>query len=615
MVALWMVYCLGVSGLLAFAANACERGLRGRGMPIRWVWISAIAGSLLLPVWGLATSFGADAKPPVARTVPQTVTPAPVPVSQRASGIGTAPVTIQNEPALLERTIAAASPVLKALSPGLLVAWVAGSLWMGALLLGGWLRLRTERSGWQHVRVSGRGVMISDRTGPAVVGFVRPGIVLPRWFLKLEKERRELVLLHEEEHLRAHDERLLFFARLALISMPCNVALWYQVQRLRLAVEIDCDARVLRVHPDAREYGDLLLDVGRRVNSGSLQQIAALSEPVSFLARRVDAMMVVRRQSRTAASLALAMAAVVVTIACYTPRPPVAPFSAGPRPGYSAGSPAPTRVDSLAMIVWNGERMTRDSLVRRLYGTTLLLDAVGVLEFVVDSDDVVWSAGVRSSSSWYGSADTTVTGQELYDGYGGVQATDVASTEVDRTPYGFPEITSVIWVRLKPGARVSDYRDRARASRGGAAARSTVRSSASIDSSWAATRAAGNQAASADSLARLVEQMALQMARHQTEAARFEAEMSRHAATARRYYPEIVNNPPASPVTLWFLADTADRVIETLIQRSALGTVGLPEVVNAFPAVPRALIQSWTVTSPFPFGIVWVRVASPPPPR
>src|SRR5688500_17009518 len=249
MITLWMLYCLGVTALLTVAAAACEYVLRGRGVPLRGVWACAIVASLLLPAWSLATSIrsiDAASAEPVTRTsvAPSISLNAPAPLVSTPA-VNT-PVRIPSIP----RTLAPARDVLNAASPGVLVAWLVSSLWMSVFLLGGWLRIRGQRSRWRRVRIGEREVMISDGTGPAVVGFVHPGIVLPEWIFQLEQNRRRLVLLHEEEHLRAHDERLLFLASIALIVMPYNFALWYQVRRLRLAVEIDCDARVLRVHPD-----------------------------------------------------------------------------------------------------------------------------------------------------------------------------------------------------------------------------------------------------------------------------------------------------------------------------------------------------------------------------
>lgn len=647
MITLWMLYCLGVSVLLGIAASACEYVLRGRGVPLRGVWVCAMAMSLFLPLWGFATSPGIVDNVPKVTAVTRTIAEPPTAPDHRAPLIGTAAIAISMQSGM-ERTLESLRPLLNAMGPAILAIWVSSTLLLGLFLLGGWLRIRSRRSRWRQVQLDGREVMISDCTGPAVVGFLRPTIVLPEWILQLEKGRRALVLLHEEEHLRAHDERLLFLASVALVVMPCNLALWYQVRRLRLAVEIDCDARVLRVHPDPREYGDLLLAVGSRATSNAMQ-MAALSEPVSFLARRIAAMMTARRQSRPAAMVTLVVAIAAGTIAWQTPRPPLPTFGSslrptGPLPGLRAEH------DSQPAIIWDGERMTQDSLVRRLYGKGLSLVGSGVLEFVVDADGIVRSAGVRSGPTAYRSADTMVLRRGFKNGYGNVPASDVASIEVDRTGYGFPEISSVIWVRLKPGARMNAG-DRARGPERGATGRSISRDSALIVDTRASAQAATRLDDSVDSQARLVERITSQLARHEAETVRLRAEMVRNAAdaellrarfaaldtqaaalglaygsgsrgyvtrapksreameaVAQRYYPELFNNPPAAQLTLWFLADSADRVIETLIQRAPLGMVGEAQVVSVFPAIARERLESWTVTSPYPFGIVWVRV-------
>ena len=77
-------------------------------------------------------------------------------------------------------------------------------------------------------------------------------------------------------------------AHFALIAMPWNVALWWQLMRLRVAVELDCDARVLR-DADARSYGDLLLEVARPRRRLALMGATAFAERASQLERRIRA--------------------------------------------------------------------------------------------------------------------------------------------------------------------------------------------------------------------------------------------------------------------------------------------------------------------------------------
>ena len=49
---------------------------------------------------------------------------------------------------------------------------------------------------------------------------------------------------HEREHQRARDPLLLHAAAVGALVMPWNPAVWWMLSRLKLAVEMDCDARV-----------------------------------------------------------------------------------------------------------------------------------------------------------------------------------------------------------------------------------------------------------------------------------------------------------------------------------------------------------------------------------
>jgi hypothetical protein len=137
-----------------------------------------------------------------------------------------------------------------------------------------------------------------------------------------DAEARALVLEHEREHLRAGDPRLLAAGLLCAVLMPWNPAVWWQLRRLRLAVEVDCDARVLRRRgADVRAYGSVLLEVGRRAGRTRLPA-AAFSEPASSLERRIRIMTAprVRRPLVRAAGFG-ALATLLAAAACEAPMP------------------------------------------------------------------------------------------------------------------------------------------------------------------------------------------------------------------------------------------------------------------------------------------------------
>ena len=127
---------------------------------------------------------------------------------------------------------------------------------------------------------------------------------------------------HEEEHIRAGDSRLRFLMTLPLFVFPWNPALWLQRHRLNLAVELDCDRRVMHRLPGHRHaYGNLLLRVGAGRNGLHRLALVSLSEGRSQLERRIRGLVErMPRARRIQASLLVLGAAAVVTLAVLFPR-------------------------------------------------------------------------------------------------------------------------------------------------------------------------------------------------------------------------------------------------------------------------------------------------------
>jgi beta-lactamase regulating signal transducer with metallopeptidase domain len=141
--------------------------------------------------------------------------------------------------------------------------------------------------------------------------------LVPRWVLGLPAVQRQYVLRHEKEHQRAHDAQLLFVASLTLILMPWNLAMWWQLRRLCLAVEMDCDNRVVNRLGDAHAYGSLLLKVAEASSRGPRLQPALLGG-MGSLEHRLTALLAptplrqVQRFLLPAAVLALLFVVVVM---------------------------------------------------------------------------------------------------------------------------------------------------------------------------------------------------------------------------------------------------------------------------------------------------------------
>ena len=299
----WMAYTITVSLLLTVAAFAAEQVAMSRRAPGRWIWALAIAASLALPA----------AVPSVKITVPV--------------------MFAQGGPA---RTIALRDMTSNALTPpawaprqagpagrfdsdaALKRAWAAVSACMAAGLAGcaAWLFWRRRR--WTEQAMAGATVYVSADVGPAVVGLLRPRIVVPAWLVKAPALQQRLVIAHEQSHLDAGDPQLLSLALLALVAMPWNLPLWWQLRHLRLAVEVDCDARVLRNGCDLKQYGATLVDIGER-QSAFVGTAAAMAESRTFLEHRIRIMVRLpqrwkRRAAPAVAALSLCMVALAARI-------------------------------------------------------------------------------------------------------------------------------------------------------------------------------------------------------------------------------------------------------------------------------------------------------------
>ena len=313
----WLFYATLIGAAAALGAVALERLLRALVLPTRGVWLGAMIVSLGAPLIAYARHGAA-----ITVTDP----------TASAALLG---------PALAATwTITAGATNVPWLASSLLLIWAASSCLLLARFCGGLLRLRQAMVHWPERDVDGVRVRVSDDVGPAVAGLRTSEIIVPRWLLDIDASSRALVLEHEDEHRAARDPLALATASLLCAIAPWNVALWWQASRLRLAVEMDCDTRVLRRSNDIHRYGLLLLDIAQRGDSSALSPTPALSEPTSFLERRIHAM--TTKPSRHPALLATlgALALAAIAFACTAPSPTNATNGPSPRtePTSTAGA-------------------------------------------------------------------------------------------------------------------------------------------------------------------------------------------------------------------------------------------------------------------------------------
>jgi bla regulator protein BlaR1 len=275
---LCILYVIAVGTLLGVAGLLAERALPA-SFPRRWVWCVVIPISIFLPGY-----YRAHHTVSVTDVLEQQTLQPPL-----GEALGTAALAPLDPAwwARMQSYDTIINPVWLTAST-LLLIWALASAWRVSHVVRASRRQRGNPG--RPAIVDGVPVLVTDSIGPATVGLLRSSVLVPRWVLALPGMQRQYVLRHEDEHRRAHDARLLFAASLMLILMPWNLALWWQLRRLRLAVEMDCDNRVVTGLGDATAYGELLLKVAQVSSRGPRLQPALLGG-VGMLEHRLTALM------------------------------------------------------------------------------------------------------------------------------------------------------------------------------------------------------------------------------------------------------------------------------------------------------------------------------------
>ncbi len=179
-------------------------------------------------------------------------------------------------------TVGSAQPAV-ALVPILLFwIWLAGVAVLGSFGAWRYLRLRQE---WLAGGVAPGPVLenlchaVSRRLGlrqpprlllqagvhgPAVVGFLRPVVVLPASLVDSGREQLEHVLLHELAHVRRRDPLVALACLVLQLCYWFHPGVWWARQRLTTLRELCCDQAVASVLREATpRYRRTLLELSR----------------------------------------------------------------------------------------------------------------------------------------------------------------------------------------------------------------------------------------------------------------------------------------------------------------------------------------------------------------
>jgi len=304
-----MAYTILLSATLAAGATLAELFVRSRRMASRWIWLVAMV--LLIPVTGF-------------------VMLAPAAIESRStSGVSASlpsivPGPVASVPAATSRSY------LELTDVALTVLWAGASVLVFLAIGAGRWRLARARRRARPGRMHGHPVLLTDDLGPAVAGVRQPVVFVPSWALALDDESQKLLLAHELEHARRRDTTLLMIGAGLTALVPWNPVVWWMARRLRVAVELDCDHRVLAANPGVRRYADLLLVAAEKPRFTASVLAAHLGEQASDLERRIVAMTNSCRPWRSMTTVA-AVVVVLAVASCEAPRPePLAPGANAP---------------------------------------------------------------------------------------------------------------------------------------------------------------------------------------------------------------------------------------------------------------------------------------------
>src|SRR5438105_5520232 len=177
MIAPWAVYAVVLASLVALAAAAADRLAAIWQTPRRLTWLAALVAALGLPVI-LATGIGSKDLPRHTLSVVESIPEHNVSV---ASTTDASSSTFAVGGAVRHTRSTELQWAMAAIEPHLIALWSVSSLILLVIVCGAAIRLATAMRRWRATEVDGVHVLIAPQTGPAIVGVLRPRIVLPEW--------------------------------------------------------------------------------------------------------------------------------------------------------------------------------------------------------------------------------------------------------------------------------------------------------------------------------------------------------------------------------------------------------------------------------------------------
>lgn len=391
-----MIYGTKIALLVGLAGLALERVAAWRGLPRRGPWAAVMVLSVALPALAVLTPPPPTAPPVFVPNPPPSSAAAPSAVAQEfRAPAAAASVAVKSLPRQRHTTW----PTRASIEPILRTVWLAASVGLVAFYALLWLRLRMTARSWRRERIDDQEVRVTEALGPAVYGFINPAILMPQWALDAPSDARAVVLAHEQQHIAARDPALLLLGLVLVVIAPWNLPLWWQLRRLRFAIEVDCDARVLGRGAEPRAYSEVLLAIGERRSFTPVGAIA-LTEPASQLLRRIQIMTAhLPKRGKWAIAAAMGLSLSCLAVAAELQAPTLRASVVSGEASVGAVRKLPIGEDSRQADVRSLVRATYPELFNASAGTkpvlvTLFLNQDGTLfkSFKEDIEPTPWVA-------------------------------------------------------------------------------------------------------------------------------------------------------------------------------------------------------------------------------
>ncbi len=140
-----------------------------------------------------------------------------------------------------------------------LIFWVLGVVVsFGILILRQYLFLMRQKLLKRARRIQS---VEGNTFGPAVIGVLKPRVILPKDFVnRYNKLERSLIIAHEKAHIRGGDLQVNAFVQVIKCLNWFNPLVYYGQTIFRIDQELACDERVMAVHSQHRRaYAETLL--------------------------------------------------------------------------------------------------------------------------------------------------------------------------------------------------------------------------------------------------------------------------------------------------------------------------------------------------------------------